>query len=822
VVSHTQFNANANEFDLKTNKLFVEFYGETGLPIAYLSSDAFMNCEATRQTAFSNQMTEFGLNGALRVNFQFDSVDEFHAAYIDYPVAKTRLYIRRAHHGFNFGIQTTDLSDAVGLCVSGARSFDKKQFEWLISSNLPLARQTCDSVFATFRLFDNQFKSELIRACVEDVAASQHAHLAFDYRNSFVDQLFFMYADFSQFIADIKSSLAFGSVSKNSLSNAFPQQNSFSAATFLQQKGCVNVEREQSILLPAGSSISFRQNQAATSDNDNDEHEDDDESEGKKSGFGVSKLKTKSENDETQEDEKQQDVDGKRKPGNEKTTEFARLCRMKLSEATDEKVFFLQHPNSPRMYIQCDEFGRAFIKQCLNNTVFVTASRACEKSQHSGEEIGAPRSIFGNPTINEQQQLEQKQSQQEAELREAEQRINAEASKMRQEVTAQEFKSRQKAAKSETRQEITAEMFKNRKQAKIQELTAEEFMNRKKEKELKIQVAAQEFQNPSSGIKSIEDEIPREVSSETFNDIKQSKQAKIQVTAEEFMNRKKEPKIQVASQEFQNPSSEVQSNENESRQEVSAEMFKNRKQTKIQELTTEEFVNRKNEPKIQVAAQEFQNPSSEIKSKENESDQEVSTETFKDRKQAKTQVTAEEFMNKKKESKIQVAAQEFQNPSSDNESLKMRQEVIAQESTRPQKADKNESQNNEKEINPPRSKNLSNTMMISEKQQQERKSVQQETELREAEQRVNTESSKMRQEVTAKELKSRQKQANSENQNNEKEIDRKAMTSEKQQLEQKQVQQETEHREAEQRVSDESKMRQEVTSQEFKRRQKTE
>lgn len=256
VVSHTQLNTNTNEFDLKSNKLYLEFYGETGLPIAYLSSDSFINCEAGRQTSSSSQMTEFGLNGALRINFQHDT-DELHAAYIDYPAAKTRVYVRRAHHGFNFGIQTADVSDAVGLCVSGARSFDKKQFEWLISSNLALARQTCDTVFASFRLIDNQFKSELLRACVEDVAASQHAHMALDYRNGFVDQLFFTYNDFSQFIKDIKSILESSPVSKSTLSNIFPEQNIYTSITFMQQKGCVNVEKEQPLLLFATAKTLF-------------------------------------------------------------------------------------------------------------------------------------------------------------------------------------------------------------------------------------------------------------------------------------------------------------------------------------------------------------------------------------------------------------------------------------------------------------------------------------------------------------------------------------------------------------------------------------
>jgi hypothetical protein len=58
--------------------------------------------------------------------------------------------------------------------------------------------------------------------------------------------------------------------------------------------------------------------------------------------------------------------------------EFKHLC-VSNPTGSSGSIFFLPHPSDKMLYIQCDEFGRAFVRQCQFGTLFVAESRACEK-----------------------------------------------------------------------------------------------------------------------------------------------------------------------------------------------------------------------------------------------------------------------------------------------------------------------------------------------------------------------------------------------------------------------------------------------------------
>jgi hypothetical protein len=59
--------------------------------------------------------------------------------------------------------------------------------------------------------------------------------------------------------------------------------------------------------------------------------------------------------------------------------EFRQLCVGKNAYGAQvSTVFYVPHPTDRTKYIQCDEFGRAFLKQCPVNTVF-TGNLVCEK-----------------------------------------------------------------------------------------------------------------------------------------------------------------------------------------------------------------------------------------------------------------------------------------------------------------------------------------------------------------------------------------------------------------------------------------------------------
>jgi hypothetical protein len=55
--------------------------------------------------------------------------------------------------------------------------------------------------------------------------------------------------------------------------------------------------------------------------------------------------------------------------------EFKEMCA--TVRQGNQGVFYLPHPNKQSLYIQCDEFGRAFLKECPVNTIF-TANLVCE------------------------------------------------------------------------------------------------------------------------------------------------------------------------------------------------------------------------------------------------------------------------------------------------------------------------------------------------------------------------------------------------------------------------------------------------------------
>jgi len=67
--------------------------------------------------------------------------------------------------------------------------------------------------------------------------------------------------------------------------------------------------------------------------------------------------------------------------------EFKELCLSKNAYGAQvSTVFYVQHPTNRNMYIQCDQFGRAFLKSCPIGTVF-TVRMTCE---HDIGEVVSP------------------------------------------------------------------------------------------------------------------------------------------------------------------------------------------------------------------------------------------------------------------------------------------------------------------------------------------------------------------------------------------------------------------------------------------------
>jgi hypothetical protein len=60
--------------------------------------------------------------------------------------------------------------------------------------------------------------------------------------------------------------------------------------------------------------------------------------------------------------------------------EFNDLCVSK-HVALGLAVFYMPHPTENKKYVQCDEFGKAFLKSCPMSTIF-TENMACEKVDH--------------------------------------------------------------------------------------------------------------------------------------------------------------------------------------------------------------------------------------------------------------------------------------------------------------------------------------------------------------------------------------------------------------------------------------------------------
>jgi hypothetical protein len=75
--------------------------------------------------------------------------------------------------------------------------------------------------------------------------------------------------------------------------------------------------------------------------------------------------------------------------------EFRELCLSKRTAGV--AVFYLPHPEKRSWYIQCDEFGRAFLKDCPAGTIF-TSRLTCEKIG----EIQEVESIVERPVVREQ------------------------------------------------------------------------------------------------------------------------------------------------------------------------------------------------------------------------------------------------------------------------------------------------------------------------------------------------------------------------------------------------------------------------------------
>jgi acid stress-induced BolA-like protein IbaG/YrbA len=75
--------------------------------------------------------------------------------------------------------------------------------------------------------------------------------------------------------------------------------------------------------------------------------------------------------------------------------EFRELCLSKRTSGV--AIFYLPHPNKQSWYIQCDEFGRAFMKECPANTIF-TSRLTCEKIG----EIHEFETVVERPVVREQ------------------------------------------------------------------------------------------------------------------------------------------------------------------------------------------------------------------------------------------------------------------------------------------------------------------------------------------------------------------------------------------------------------------------------------
>jgi hypothetical protein len=380
IYSHTHFNMTTKEFEWKSNKFFIEFFGEMpDVPIAVFDSDILSrSCSQTDAPAFEGGPRPFGVDGQLRLFIQRDSFFGFNAAYIDYPAAGTSVYVRRLHHGFNFGLRVPErwTPGASGLCVTGPRDFDSTVFQPLIDANLPVARELCERVFEGVQFNDIALRQRLMQACAEDVAVWRHGLVAVDYRNGYLDQLFFLGNDYEQFFAgslyakypqmfisleqvrayesrfSIDRSVTFFSLMQKQQQQQKQQQPIAQPQTFVQSESQPQLQQQQQQQL----AFDF----VPTSTN--------------RPTFTLSSTtKPVWISRDEQEDNSQ----------------LKFLCNTQQQQRTSDgqlrPMFYLPHPAKREWFIQCDESGKVFLKFCPPGTVF-SANLVCEFESRQDEQ----------------------------------------------------------------------------------------------------------------------------------------------------------------------------------------------------------------------------------------------------------------------------------------------------------------------------------------------------------------------------------------------------------------------------------------------------
>jgi hypothetical protein len=317
MTAHARYDTATGEFKSKSNKLYIQFYGDVpDLPIALFDSDSIVSpskeCDEDYYSRESYLKRENGLEGQLKVRVRVDLDDYDAIAFIEYERANTSVYIRLAEHGFNFGIRAPkkwlNNSAAAGICVSGVKQYDKSVFRTLININLRPASQLCQAAFQPIKFVGEEaHRNRLLHACAEEVAASQNWRLAVDYRNAYLDYFDNFYADFYRpLINKFRKRLALVFFMDHVLEfqRKIVADNS-SRKAYMQQTSCIDLEPSME---RGDESLAARP-----------------------------------------------------------APEFRSLCASKPGWPLP---FDLPHPSKPSLYIECYSYGRAYVKSCPRGFVY--------------------------------------------------------------------------------------------------------------------------------------------------------------------------------------------------------------------------------------------------------------------------------------------------------------------------------------------------------------------------------------------------------------------------------------------------------------------
>jgi hypothetical protein len=103
-------------------------------------------------------------------------------------------------------------------------------------------------------------------------------------------------------------------------------------------------------------------------------------------------------------------------PKSDESADFKYLCsaEAKITRVgSTTGVFFVSHPFDEQAYIQCDEFGRAFIRRCLTGSRFSVTSQTCVDFKQKTEQQFQQQQVEQQQQMKDQhyQSVEQKQLQ---------------------------------------------------------------------------------------------------------------------------------------------------------------------------------------------------------------------------------------------------------------------------------------------------------------------------------------------------------------------------------------------------------------------------